>query len=259
MLHKHVVMDLKYLLCEPVSKFAVKANEQQAALIEQQQTQHHRFNLVLDWHANSSASSIYPPTKLEAIGQLHNQQQEWNIHISSPKSICSSVSTCSSISSTNSGGENDTTSTIIPGRSQSLSSPSRISTQQSKQYHQRRRAASDVSLTKHHMFIYSHPNRRPRSESSASNNGASNNNVQTRTPWTPYEDHLLQQGYDQGLSWAMISSTYLPHRSRGCCWGRFKTLQNKNMIDSSHAHMRHFRRPWKAIDFSNNNDKKSIL
>ncbi|KAG0168279.1 hypothetical protein DFQ28_005969, partial [Apophysomyces sp. BC1034] len=37
---------------------------------------------------------------------------------------------------------------------------------------------------------------------------------QTRTPWTPEEDYLLQQGYIQGLSWAMISSTYLPHRSR---------------------------------------------
>ncbi|KAF7727729.1 hypothetical protein EC973_007188 [Apophysomyces ossiformis] len=55
------------------------------------------------------------------------------------------------------------------------------------------------------------------------------NSSQTRTPWTPAEDYLLQQGYSQGLSWAMISSTYLPHRSRGCCWGRFKTLQAKAM------------------------------
>lgn len=53
--------------------------------------------------------------------------------------------------------------------------------------------------------------------------------TQTRTPWTPKEDYLLQQGYMQGLSWAMISATYLPHRSRGCCWGRFKTLQAKAM------------------------------
>ncbi|KAI8379099.1 uncharacterized protein BYT42DRAFT_567468 [Radiomyces spectabilis] len=53
--------------------------------------------------------------------------------------------------------------------------------------------------------------------------------TQTRTPWTPEEDFLLQQGYAQGLSWAMISTTYLPHRSRGCCWGRFKTLQAKAM------------------------------
>ncbi|KAF7727791.1 hypothetical protein EC973_007022 [Apophysomyces ossiformis] len=51
--------------------------------------------------------------------------------------------------------------------------------------------------------------------------------TQTRTPWTPEEDLLLQQGFSQGMSWAMISSTYLPYRSRGCCWGRFKTLQAK--------------------------------
>lgn len=51
--------------------------------------------------------------------------------------------------------------------------------------------------------------------------------AQTRTPWSSEEDQLLQQGYTQGLSWAMISTVYLPHRSRGCCWGRFKTLQSK--------------------------------
>lgn len=51
--------------------------------------------------------------------------------------------------------------------------------------------------------------------------------AQSRIPWTRQEDELLQRGYNQGLSWAMISSTYLPHRSRGCCWGRFKTLQTK--------------------------------
>ncbi|KAI7899304.1 uncharacterized protein BX663DRAFT_545853 [Cokeromyces recurvatus] len=50
---------------------------------------------------------------------------------------------------------------------------------------------------------------------------------QRRTPWTTSEDYLLEKGYLQGLSWAMISSRYLPHRSRGCCWGRFKTLRAK--------------------------------
>jgi hypothetical protein len=49
-----------------------------------------------------------------------------------------------------------------------------------------------------------------------------------RTPWTDSEDFLLEKGYLQGLSWAMISAKYLPHRSRGCCWGRFKTLQTKS-------------------------------
>lgn len=201
-------MDLKYLLCEPISKFAIKAEQQQRNV---------------DWHANN-ATTIYP-----------SKGQDWIIN--SPKSICSSISTCSSVS-TNSGDEYN----------HNLDK-SNHPTKQS-----RRRTESDVSLTtRHHMFIYSHPNRRPRSESAGNNN----NNVQTRTPWTPFEDHLLQQGYDQGLSWAMISSTYLPHRSRGCCWGRFKTLQNKNMVDPTHSHMRHFRRPWKAIDF-NNNKKLSI-
>ncbi|KAL0080328.1 hypothetical protein J3Q64DRAFT_1617950, partial [Phycomyces blakesleeanus] len=49
----------------------------------------------------------------------------------------------------------------------------------------------------------------------------------TRNSWTPEEDELLKQGYSEGLSWAMISTTYLPRRSRGCCWGRFKILQSK--------------------------------
>ncbi|CAO3689778.1 unnamed protein product [Rhizopus stolonifer] len=65
--------------------------------------------------------------------------------------------------------------------------------------------------------------------------------TQTRTPWTPQEDDLLHFGYQQGLSWAMISSTYLPHRSRGCCWGRYKTLQNKHMVE-----MQKSKRPWKV-------------
>lgn len=196
-------MDLKYLLCEPISKFAIKAEQRN-----------------VDWHANNNTTTIYSTTT-----NVPTKGQDWIMN--SPKSMCSSISTCSS-TSTNSGDEY-------------------MNNHPTKSSVTRRRTESDVSLTRHHMFIYSHPNRRPRSESAGNNN----NNVQTRTPWTPFEDHLLQQGYDQGLSWAMISSTYLPHRSRGCCWGRFKTLQNKNMVDPTHSHMRHFRRPWKAIDFNN--------
>ncbi|KAI8877766.1 hypothetical protein K501DRAFT_306089 [Backusella circina FSU 941] len=165
----------------------------------------------------------------------HHHHEIWTAPLSSPKSTCSSISTCSSSSSCDSEIGSPASS-----RSSSFSYPSN---------QKRRRTASDVSITRHRMFIYSHPHRRPRSES------AGNSAVQTRTPWTPFEDQLLQQGYDQGLSWAMISSTYLPHRSRGCCWGRFKTLQNKNMVDPNHSHMRHFRRPWKAIDFNSNNKK----
>ena len=83
---------------------------------------------------------------------------------------------------------------------------------------------------------------------------------QTRTPWTPEEDYLLEQGYNQGLSWAMISATYLPHRSRGCCWGRYKTLQSKAMeqrewtnaedrllILAIRKNSRLFKTAWKAV------------
>ncbi|KAI8148620.1 hypothetical protein BJV82DRAFT_574844 [Fennellomyces sp. T-0311] len=90
----------------------------------------------------------------------------------------------------------------------------------------------------------SHGSRRSRSTSASSVNAP----VQTRMAWTPTEDDLLQQGYDEGLSWAMISATYLPHRSRGCCWGRFKTLQSKNLVDPKRQNARLFRRPWKAVD-----------
>ncbi|KAL9540874.1 hypothetical protein PS6_010550 [Mucor atramentarius] len=199
-------MDLKYLLCEPVSKLAVKANEQAAALMHQKNQQQNH-----DWHA----ITMYPT--------VITKQQDWSqqqLLSSSPKSVCSSLSTCSSTSSNSSNDDYIAT----PGRSNSFSSLRAPIPQYHHQHQQeppRRRTASD-----------------------------------TRTPWTPFEDHLLQQGYDQGLSWAMISSTYLPHRSRGCCWGRFKTLQNKNMVDPNHTHMRHFRRPWKAIDFSNNSKKQ---
>ncbi|KAI9311072.1 hypothetical protein BX666DRAFT_2000467 [Dichotomocladium elegans] len=83
---------------------------------------------------------------------------------------------------------------------------------------------------------------------------------QTRTPWTREEDYLLQRGYNQGLSWAMVSTTYLPHRSRGCCWGRFKTLKSKAveqrewteveehlLANSLKKNSRLFKQAWKAV------------
>ncbi|KAI8879233.1 hypothetical protein K501DRAFT_132974, partial [Backusella circina FSU 941] len=89
---------------------------------------------------------------------------------------------------------------------------------------------------------------------------------QTRTPWSAEEDYLLKQGYSQGLSWAMISSTYLPHRSRGCCWGRFKTLQTKSsekkawsdvedrlLTISIKKHARLFKQAWKSVAHDLNN------
>ncbi|KAI8393535.1 uncharacterized protein BYT42DRAFT_507127 [Radiomyces spectabilis] len=87
-------------------------------------------------------------------------------------------------------------------------------------------AGSSVSVTP--KTNYSATNRRRCTSASGAPNA-----VTQRTPWTPMEDHLLRLGYEQGLSWAMVSSTYLPHRSRGCCWGRFKTLQNKDAMTTA--------------------------
>lgn len=97
------------------------------------------------------------------------------------------------------------------------------------------------------------------------------NHSQTRTPWSNEEDQLLQQGYSQGLSWAMISTVYLPHRSRGCCWGRFKTLQSKSLEQREWSdaedkllalaikkNSRLFKQAWKAVaqDMGNRNWKE---
>ncbi|OBZ89000.1 hypothetical protein A0J61_02958 [Choanephora cucurbitarum] len=96
----------------------------------------------------------------------------------------------------------------------------------------RKRVNSDLT---NHAFQQTKNNRRSRSNSTPM--------IQTRVPWTPEEDDLLQKGYEQGLSWAMISCNFLPHRSRGCCWGRFKTLQNKNAIEV--YQQRICQRPWR--------------
>ncbi|KAI7898447.1 uncharacterized protein BX663DRAFT_418206, partial [Cokeromyces recurvatus] len=92
---------------------------------------------------------------------------------------------------------------------------------------------------------------------------------QQRTPWSFHEDQLLQHGYEQGLSWAMISTHYLPHRSRGCCWGRFKTLQAKSLEQRDWTcvqdqllfmaikkHSRLFKQAWKAVEQELNVDWK---
>ncbi|GAB5587811.1 hypothetical protein Unana1_02711 [Umbelopsis nana] len=84
--------------------------------------------------------------------------------------------------------------------------------------------------------------------------------IQTRVPWRPEEDHLLRQGYEQGLSWALISARYLPHRSRGCCWGRFKTLQtsevhqrgwdekeDRSLCIAMKKQAKLFKQAWKAV------------
>ena len=83
---------------------------------------------------------------------------------------------------------------------------------------------------------------------------------QTRTPWTATEDYLLEKGYLQGLSWAMISAKYLPHRSRGCCWGRFKTLraqsshkksrytnEDHDLLGPIKKHKQLFKQAWRSV------------
>ncbi|KAI9260203.1 hypothetical protein BY458DRAFT_516464 [Sporodiniella umbellata] len=129
-------------------------------------------------------------------------------HSKSPQRVCSSFSS-PSLSSNNSVHED-----IAPSS-------------------HRRRAFSDIGETR--AFVYT--NHRVRSRSA--------NSPPTRTPWTPYEDDLLRYGYSQGFSWAAVSSNYLPHRSRGCCWGRFKTLQSKNLVDQTCF----LNRPWKPVQF----------
>lgn len=118
----------------------------------------------------------------------------------------------------------------------------------------RRRVNSEMcrrSVTNNGEYIVSPPPQHITSRRSRSNSASY---IQTRTPWTPEEDGLLQKGYEQGLSWAMISCTYLPHRSRGCCWGRFKTLQSKNVIEV--YQQRICQRPWKIT--SPRGDKKKV-
>ncbi|ORZ17055.1 hypothetical protein BCR42DRAFT_413830 [Absidia repens] len=90
------------------------------------------------------------------------------------------------------------------------------------------------------------PYRRRRTHSSNSDTDSIPSG-QTRIPWSPDEDILLKQGYEQGLSWALIASTYLPHRSRGCCWGRFKTLKNKKFLNVQRQ-IRAKAKPWKTLN-----------
>lgn len=93
-----------------------------------------------------------------------------------------------------------------------------------------------------------------------------NRHSQIRIPWSSKEDQLLQQGVSQGLSWAMISTVYLPHRSRGCCWGRFKTLQSKyveqkewseaedhQLLWAIKKNSRLFKQAWKMVSQDVNN------
>lgn len=128
---------------------------------------------------------------------------------------------------------------------------------------------SPMSLSSNSSLFYSVPSS-PEIDSTSPVRANRTTN-QTRTPWSAEEDQLLQQGYSQGLSWAMISTVYLPHRSRGCCWGRFKTLQSKNLEQREWTdaedrllmlaikkNSRLFKQAWKSVaqDLGNRNWKE---
>ncbi|ORX53253.1 hypothetical protein DM01DRAFT_1323039 [Hesseltinella vesiculosa] len=230
------VMDIKHLLCQTMD-------------IEQQRQQLKEYVDPL---------VIQSPQEATFIEQIYDDVDAWK-HARSMSS--SSLSTCSTISS----------------RSNSISSQNSSPRQRSQSEHHRTSPLISYYQQPHHYAealvaplttsmsttILSSPPHRPSPHARQRHRSCSTSNVhtlmaasslsstpmQTRTPWTPAEDELLQKGFEQGLSWAMISSTYLPHRSRGCCWGRFKTLQSKNLIDFKFQQQsRLARRPWKTMD-----------
>jgi hypothetical protein len=128
-----------------------------------------------------------------------------------------------------------------------------IQSTESDNYPYRRRVNSELCRrTDSKSIVFQQRQQQQKQEPIRRRRSNSTSYIQTRTPWTPEEDDLLQKGYEQGLSWAMISCTFLPHRSRGCCWGRFKTLQSKNAIEV--YQQRICQRPWKA--HTNFNKKK---
>ncbi|KAI8337428.1 hypothetical protein BC941DRAFT_425244 [Chlamydoabsidia padenii] len=99
----------------------------------------------------------------------------------------------------------------------------------------------------HHRPVVARRYQRPRKSLSRDSIGAGIiRGPGARVAWTPDEDELLKQGYEQGLSWAMIVSTYLPHRSRGCCWCRLKTLKNKKSLTTQNQ-LWVKTRPWKTF------------
>lgn len=114
-----------------------------------------------------------------------------------------------------------------------MSEPTVISAIHSPTSREREDSSEFASILNSNLSVHtsSSVNSSPTVSASNSDNHSiksSSRKQQTRTPWTVSEDYLLEKGYMQGLSWAMISAKYLPHRSRGCCWGRFKTLQTKS-------------------------------
>jgi hypothetical protein len=240
-------MDIKHLLghpCDPYSSFLLKKSSRTTTEFD---------NLI---HIVAEPQQQYQRDQHGDDSLFFGEQVEFLSH--SRSNSTQSVSSCSS-----SGQSSITGNVNQQSPSSIMSSPctSPILKSRNQHYYQRQRVNSETcrrsvsaissggisaSSSQQHHHYHQATTRR----SSASY-------IQTRTPWTPEEDDLLQKGYEQGLSWAMISCTYLPHRSRGCCWGRFKTLQSKNVIEV--YQQRICQRPWKITGNSKGGDRKKIL
>ncbi|KAI8069169.1 hypothetical protein BC940DRAFT_298057 [Gongronella butleri] len=244
------VMDIKHLLCQSMD-------------IEQQRQQIKVANEL----GPQDLLTVQSPQHATYIDQIYHDVDAWKrarSMSSSSLSTCSSLSSRSNSISSSQGGsprqraysEHHRTSPLLSYYQQQSQQPQLLHPHQSP--HQDALVAPLTSsmstvMPRKHM---SQARQRHRSCSTsnvhtmlATSSAMPVSPMQTRTPWTPIEDELLQKGYEQGLSWAMISSTYLPHRSRGCCWGRFKTLQSKNLIDLKvQQQSRLARRAWKTMD-----------
>ncbi|SAM04819.1 hypothetical protein [Absidia glauca] len=182
-------------------------------------------------------SAHYPISPLSSRGShqyLQSYHQRWEDPLVAPLTSSMSASMITTPSTPSSA-----TPELSPSSSSSSPALSAISTPPTTTIPPRRRRSASTS----------HVNQQQRKHNSHPDPSAALHPIQTRTPWTPTEDYLLQKGYEQGLSWAMISATHLPHRSRGCCWGRFKTLRSKNLIHVNiQQQSRLSRRVWKAVD-----------
>ncbi|ORZ23595.1 hypothetical protein BCR42DRAFT_487536 [Absidia repens] len=202
---------------------------------------------------------IAPLTSSLSTNMIPSHSSSSSTYSSTPSMTSTlSPSTSSSASSLSSSSSSTLSSPITPTMNTTATatkSTTTTTTAMHDRQQQRRRHRSASTSHVHHQHHHHPHQQQQQAQRHIPDPSASTppmiNQIQTRTPWTPLEDSLLQKGYEQGLSWAMISSTYLPHRSRGCCWGRFKTLQNKNLIDVKvQQQLRSAKLAWKTMEVS---------
>ncbi|GAN09372.1 hypothetical protein MAM1_0263d08898 [Mucor ambiguus] len=206
------VMDINHLLCHPIINNKPDFN-------------YHHSPLSSDTSCPTLFFSEHHQHHVLPLPANFDNEEFWQHNRSiSTASIASNTSTCTTNSNHSSSIHSFTT------------------TDQHQKYRRRVNSESDTKF----IAYPNHQQQRQKPTITVAKRARaySASSIQTRTPWTPAEDDLLQKGYQQGLSWAMISCTFLPHRSRGCCWGRFKTLQSKNAIEV--YQQRICQRPWKA-------------